>query len=186
MKERTYEIVFKRKHSFEYILGKISLGLELCDDISQQQAVKLDYPQNESDKFSISISVTKNNSWIFYDSIFKFNPYKHSVPFLGHRQTVQTHIRRHRARGVWSGSSLVANRNIYLKSKMKKYTSTPKFRNGLVHLIRMGKSIRQMWVNNSVRSFGWKYFHFLCRFNSYGPTKDTVSISYGNFKPVSF
>ena len=33
-----------------------------------------------------------------FESVLHFNPYKPSVPLLGHRQTVQTQIRRHRTR----------------------------------------------------------------------------------------
>ena len=51
-------------------------------------------------------------------------------------------------RGVWSGSTLFAHRNFYQKyDKNEKSTpDNPKRQNGLVQLIRMGKSIRQMWV----------------------------------------
>ena len=71
-----------------------------------------------------------------------FNPYEPSISFLGHRQTVQTQVRR----GVWSGSSLFANRNVYLKYN-KNEKDTPKIGNGLVQLIRMDGSSRQIWVN---------------------------------------
>ena len=80
------------------------------------------------------------------DGSFNPGPYKHSVPFLGHRQTVQAQIRRR----VWSGSSLFATRIIYSKkNKNKKAHQTPLKLEmpGLVRLIRMDKSIRQMWVN---------------------------------------
>ena len=60
------------------------------------------------------------------------NPYKPGIPFLGHRQTVQTRIRRRRTgsdaaeRGVWSESTPFANGNFYQKyDKNEKYTRHP-------------------------------------------------------------
>ena len=52
-------------------------------------------------------------------------------------------------RGVWSGFSLFAIRNISIRyrKKMKSAPDTPKTGNGLVQLIRMDGSTRQMWIN---------------------------------------
>ena len=51
-------------------------------------------------------------------------------------------------RGVWSGSTLFANGNFYKKyyKNEKSTPDVPYMKNGLVQLIKMGKSIRQMWV----------------------------------------
>ena len=57
--------------------------------------------------------------YFYWTGHWCFNPYKPGVLFLGHRQTVQTLIRR---------------------------SDTPKIGNGFVQLIRMDQSTRQMWV----------------------------------------
>ena len=77
-------------------------------------------------------------SWIAYkgwNTCLVFNPYKPSVPFYGHRQTVQTQIRRHRTR------RLIRVFTVSKESKNEKVHHTPlKFGNGLVQLIRMDRS----------------------------------------------
>ena len=77
-----------------------------------------------------------------------FNPYKPGVPFLGHRQTVQTQIRRRR-----TGSILFAHRNFYQKydKNEKRYTRHPLNEKWSRPIDKDGKSIRQMWVNRLPR-----------------------------------
>ena len=78
-----------------------------------------------------------------------FNPYKSGVPFLGHRQTVQTLMRR----GISSGSTLFVYRNFYKKlNKWKNAPDSPKIESGLVQMIMMEKSIRQMCVYGKLRT----------------------------------
>ena len=67
-----------------------------------------------------------------------------TISFLGHRQTVQTQVRRRRMRRLIRVFTICGN--VYLKySKNEK--DTPKIGNGLVQLIRMDVSSRQIWVN---------------------------------------
>ena len=80
--------------------------------------------------------------------IGSINPYKPGVIFLGHTQTVLLDPDE----GVSSGSTLFAYRNFYKNEiKMKNNPGSPKIESGLVQLIMMGKSIRQMWVNLSLK-----------------------------------
>ena len=63
---------------------------------------------------SVSLASQSRDTEPCPETLPLINPYKPSVSVLGYRQTVKTKIRHHRS-GVWSGSSLFANRNIYLK-----------------------------------------------------------------------
>ena len=88
----------------------------------------------------------------YYKKATSYGPFKSNqsltLPFLGHMQTVQTHIRCH---GTWRLIRVltVCSRNFYKKyDKNEKSTpDTPQMKNGLFQLIRMGKAIRQIWVN---------------------------------------
>ena len=51
-----------------------------------------------------------------------------------------------------SGSSLFVNRNIYSEKSKTEKVDIPKTGNGLVQLIRMGGSTRQMWVKGVTSS----------------------------------
>ena len=74
------------------------------------------------------------------------NPYKPSVPFLGHRQTVQTQIRRRRTRRlIRCLHCLLTGISIRNKIKMKKYTRYQNWK-WTRPFDKDGKSIRQMWV----------------------------------------
>ena len=77
------------------------------------------------------------------------NPYKPSVSFFGQRQTVQTQIRRPRARRLIRVFTVCWQE--FLSKIEQKWKSTPdtlKIRNGLIQLIRMEKPTRQIWVKN--------------------------------------
>ena len=68
-----------------------------------------------------------------------FNPYKPSVPFLGHMQNETSDQGLH---------YLLTRISIRNRIKMKKITpDTPKIGNGLSQLIRMDGFTRQMWAN---------------------------------------
>ena len=87
---------------------------------------------------------------MFLSTIYPFSPYvntyKPSVLFVGHRQPVQTQIRRRRTRRLIRVST-VCLQNISLKeNNEKKLPDTPIIGNGLVQWIRVGKSIRLKWV----------------------------------------
>ena len=69
--------------------------------------------------------------------------------------------------GISSGSTLFAYRNFYKKwNKNEKILLIPsKIESGLVQMIMMGKSIRQMWVNlynlNAVSTGQYSLFYFI-------------------------
>ena len=74
-------------------------------------------------------------------------------------------------RGVWSGSTLFAHRNFYQKydKKWKKITCHPLNEKWTRQIIRMGQSIRQMWVNE------WRHIvHGSVRWNSALPIRDSA------------
>ena len=83
-----------------------------------------------------------------------------SVPCLGPRQTVQTHIRRHRTRHLIRVYT-VCLRNFYVN---KSTPDTPKFGNGFIQLIRMEKSTRHIWINCTCSRCGMDGPLFSCLF----------------------
>ena len=69
------------------------------------------------------------------------------VLFVGHRQTAQNQIRRHKMRRLIRFSTVCKHKfllNFELKWKIP--TNNPKIGNGLVQLIRMGNYFRHKWV----------------------------------------
>ena len=70
-----------------------------------------------------------------------------SVQFLGPRQNVQTQIRRHRKWHLIRVYTVCFQEFLFEKKKWKSTPDTPKFGNGLIQLIRLEKSTRQIWVN---------------------------------------
>ena len=57
-------------------------------------------------------------------------------------------------RGIPSGAILFAHRNFMEKSDKKKIKITTKNESGLIQLIMMGESIRQIWVKVDLSLFG--------------------------------
>ena len=70
-----------------------------------------------------------------------FNPYKPSMLFVGHRQIVQTQIRRCRTRHLILVSTVCYNLN-----KNEKFNPTTHKAVILAQLIRVGHSIWLIWV----------------------------------------
>ena len=70
-----------------------------------------------------------------------FNPYKPCILFVGHRQTMQNHIRRRKFRRLIRFSTVC-------KQKFPLKLTILKLENGLVLLIEVGKSVRLKWVKH--------------------------------------
>ena len=92
--------------------------------------------------------------------LLKLNPYNPSIPFLRPGQTVQT----------WRLIRVYTVQEILLKynQNRKNASDTPKIGNGLVQLIRMDASTRQMWVKPSFHhrhGAASVYSYLYCQFN---------------------
>ena len=81
-----------------------------------------------------------------------FNPFMPSVPILGHRQTIQSQIRHRRTQRLIRVYTVCIQEFLYkIHQKWKSTPNTPKIGNGLVQLIRMEKSTRQ--ISNEFRLY---------------------------------
>ena len=81
-------------------------------------------------------------------SIQRVNPYKPSILFVAHWQTVQNQI-RHRITWHLIRFSTVCLQKCLLNLKKKNPTQQPLKRNGLVQMIIVGNSIRLKWVKHA-------------------------------------
>ena len=91
-----------------------------------------------------SSSLVTWSLFLWFDNI---NPYKHTVSFLGHRQTVKTQIRRHRTRRLVRVFTVCLQKFIKKYDKNEtKYTRNPLNEN-MDQLIRMEKSTMQKSFN---------------------------------------
>ena len=78
-----------------------------------------------------------------------FNPYKHVVLFVGQSSHVGLHC-------LLTG---ISSKKIYENEKLHlRLTDSPKYESEFIQIIRMGKSIRQIWVKIESFSFSWAIF----------------------------
>ena len=77
-----------------------------------------------------------------------FNPFKPSVLFVGHWQTVQNQIRRRKMRHLIKFSTVAYRCLLKFEWKWKIPPNNSRIGNGLVQLIRKGKYIQHKWVNH--------------------------------------
>ena len=106
-----------------------------------------------------------------------FNPYKPSVLFVGHQQTVQNQIRRCKTLHLIRFSTVCKQKFLLrFELKWKIPPNNPKIRNGSDHLIRMGKYIRHKWIKE------WLYTcqHFSTIISLSGPNMFSSTLINGH------
>ena len=94
-------------------------------------------------KFQIDWMKIRPEIYLRLKGVSHFNPYKPSVFFVGHRQTMQTQIRHRMMRCLIRIFTVCLQNNLskFEKKKRKIQPKVPKLVNGLVLLIRIAKSI---------------------------------------------
>ena len=90
---------------------------------------------------------------LFIDCQGYVNPDKPSVPFLGHRQTADPDQMPQNVASDQDLHCLLTGISTQNRIKWKSTPDTPKIGNGLIRLIRLGKSTWQMWVKNGMKMF---------------------------------
>ena len=111
--------------------GELHCGAETCENDQGCADIASSYrggqcmqPYGKETKHCCLLAMTsQQRPGDHYAGLLLFNPYKPSVPFLGHGQTVQTQIRRRRTQRLIRVFTVCSQEFIFeIEYKWKKYT----------------------------------------------------------------